>query len=119
MHVQQQADQPLLTLGAKKPGAVHGMEAESMQWGSVAHVMQERGRDKQVVMLGQQDRGHATRLLGNARVVAGIFKPAAAGLDSPAGGASMTFATPARACSPPRARASRRSRPSSAMPRRR
>jgi transposase-like protein len=57
--------------------------------------------------------------LRTARVVADIFKPAAARARLPAGGGSMTFATPARACSSPRARASRRSRSSSAMPGRR
>jgi hypothetical protein len=44
---------------------------------------------------------------------------AAARADSPTGCGSMTFAVPVRACSSPRAPASRRSRPSSAMPRQR
>ena len=39
--------------------------------------------------------------LRTARVVADIFKPAAARARLPAGGGSMTFATPARACSSP------------------
>jgi hypothetical protein len=39
-----QTSQPLLAVGAKEPGAVHGMEAEPIQGGSVAHVMRGRGR---------------------------------------------------------------------------
>ena len=59
-----QAGQPLLTLGAKEPGAVDGVEAEPMQRRSVAHVMQERGRDQQIGILGGQDGTHAARLVG-------------------------------------------------------
>jgi integrase len=57
--------------------------------------------------------------LREQKFVAGIFKLAAVRAGLPTGCGSMTFAMPARACSSPRAPASRRSRPSSPMPRRR
>jgi integrase len=57
--------------------------------------------------------------LREQKFVAGIFKPAAAKAGLPNACGSMIFGTPARACSSPRARASRRSRPSSAMLRQR
>jgi hypothetical protein len=59
------AGQPLLTLPAKEPGAIHGMEAEPIQRRSVANVMQERGRDQQIGFVGRQDCGHAPRLVSD------------------------------------------------------
>jgi Phage integrase family len=57
--------------------------------------------------------------LREQKFVAGISSRRRPRRDSPTGCGSMTFAIPARACSSPRGRASRRSRPGSGMPRRR
>jgi hypothetical protein len=56
------------------------MKAEPMQRGSVAHVMHQRGRDQQVGILSRQDRGHATRLVGNCL---NMQPPVAQGCDQP------------------------------------
>jgi hypothetical protein len=61
-----QAGQLLLAMGAKEPGAVDRMEAEPLQRRGVAHVMHRRGGDQQVGILGRQDHGRATRLVGTA-----------------------------------------------------
>jgi hypothetical protein len=61
-----QTSQPLLALGAQEPGTVDGVEAEPVQRRSLAHVIQERGRDQQVGILGGQDRGRPRALSATA-----------------------------------------------------
>jgi hypothetical protein len=75
-----QSSQPLLTLGAKEPGAVHGMEAEPIQRRRLAHVIHQRGCDQQVGILSRQRRGHARRLVGN---YLHVHPPVAQGCDQP------------------------------------
>jgi len=73
-----QAGQPLLTLGAKEPGAIDGMEAKPVQRRGVTHVMHQRGRNQQVGILGRQDTSHDTRLVADCLNMA---PPVAQGCD--------------------------------------
>jgi hypothetical protein len=53
-------------LGAKEPGAVDGMEAEPVQRGSVAHVIQKRAGHQQLGILGDKTAARSRALSATA-----------------------------------------------------